>query len=284
MARRRGIQAPKVYRDGDLWKIRVYRDAINTKGQIYRARPEFTIGPADGPGKMSQKQAQAAAYESVLKTLNSYAAVPQSVMTLEQFVTQTFQPNCIDNLKHAGQQHYAYCLKKILPTLGQERLRDIDTQRIQNLCRSLLASGKSVKTVVHVKNAMSAIFTHAKAERFFAGDNPAQFVKLPEVAAPERYAYSFSEAYTLLERLAERSRVKERIMAVLSMTTSLNIAEMCGLRWKRLNLSEGVVQSAGETIPPFSLIVREDFYRGKWGTTKTKTRRRTVGIPNELIA
>jgi hypothetical protein len=270
MARRRGIQTPKVYQDGDLWKLRVYRDAINAEGQIYRARPEFTIGPATGPGKLSAKQANTLAWESILKQLNSYAAVPQSVVTLEQFVAQKFQPNCIDNLKHAGQQHYAYCLKKILPALGHERLRDIDTQRIQNLCKNLIASGKSVQTATHIRNALSAIFRHAKEEKFFVGDNPAQLVKLPELVAAERYAYSFAEATTLLSRLAEKGHHKVRIMTLLSVTTSLNVAEVCGLRWKRLNLTDGVVQSGGEPIPPFSLIVREDFYCGKWERPRLK--------------
>lgn len=284
LARRRGIQAPKVYRDGDLWKIRVYRDAINEEGKIYRSRPEFTIGPASGPGKLTEKQAATAAWENILKHLNAYAAVPQSVITLEQFVAQKFQPNCIENLKKAGQEHYGYCLSKILPVLGQERLRDIDTQRIQNLCRSLINRGLAPKTVKHVKNAVSAIFSHAKQERFFAGDNPAQFVKLPEAISAEKYAYSFAEAQTVLDRLLLTHHSKERLMALLSLTTSLNVAELCGLRWKRLNLSDGIIQSGGETIPPLSLIVREDFYRGKWGTTKTKSRRRTIGIPDLLIA
>ena len=115
------------------------------------------------------------------------------------------------------------------------------------------------------------------------GDNPAQFVKLPEVVEAEKYGYSFAEAQTVLEHVRQDDHKKKRLMAALSLTTSLNVAELCGLRWKRLNLSDGIIQSAGKTIPPFSLIVREDVYRGKRGTTKTKSRRRTVGIPNELI-
>jgi integrase len=284
LARRRGIQQPKVYRDGDLWKLRCYRDAINAKGELYRARPEFTIGPATGPGKLSEKQAGIVAYETVLKQLNSYASVPQSIITLNQFIAQKFQPNCIDNMKHAGQQHYGYCLKKILPVLGEERMRDIDTQRIQNVCRSLLNSGKSVQTATHIRNALSAIFTHAKEQRFYVGENPAQLVKLPALVHAERYAYSFSEAETVLEHLREMGKFQERIMALLSMTTSLNIAELCGLRWKRLNLTGGIVQSGGEAVPPYSLIVREDYYRGKWGTTKTSSRRRTIGIPDAVVA
>jgi integrase len=167
--------------------------------------------------------------------------------------------------------------------LGQERLRDIDTQRVQRLCRALLNGGLSAKTAKHIKAAMRAIFTHAKSEKCFAGDNPAQLVKLPEVMTAEKYAYSFAEAQTVLERLRGMAKRQERLMALLSLTTSLNVAELCGLRWKRVNLADAVVQSGGETIPPYSLLVREDFYRGKWGTTKTKRRRRTIGIPDELI-
>jgi hypothetical protein len=69
-------------------------------------------------------------------------------------------------------------------------------------------------------------------------------------------------------------------MAFLSLTTSLNVAELSGLHWKRINLSGKFVHSAGEAIAPYSLHVRENYYLNRWGSVKTKSRQRTVGLPD----
>jgi hypothetical protein len=46
------------------------------------------------------------------------------------------------------------------------------------------------------------------------------------------------------------------------MTTSLNVAEMLALRWKRLNLTRVIVTVGAEMLNPCSLAVRENYYRG----------------------
>lgn len=51
-------------------------------------------------------------------------------------------------------------------------------------------------------------------------------------------------------------------MALVSMTTSLNVAEMLALRWRRLNLTGEMAVVCGEVLQPWSLAVRENYYRG----------------------
>ena len=48
-------------------------------------------------------------------------------------------------------------------------------------------------------------------------------------------------------------------MALLSMMTSLNVAEMLGLRWKRVNLTDQTVMTEGEILPPHCLAVGETY-------------------------
>jgi hypothetical protein len=58
----------------------------------------------------------------------------------------------------------------------------------------MLAKGYSVQTAKHVRNTVSAIFTHAKRRGFHSGDNPATLVRLPEMIRKEARALSFEQA------------------------------------------------------------------------------------------
>ena len=71
-------------------------------------------------------------------------------------------------------------------------------------------------------------------------------------------------------------------MALLSMTASLNVAEMLALRWKRVNLSPEPAIVVGEILQPRTLAVRENYYRGQFGTVKAKSRRRCVPLSTSV--
>jgi integrase len=73
-------------------------------------------------------------------------------------------------------------------------------------------------------------------------------------------------------------------MALVSMTTSLNVAEMLGLRWKRVNLTDQPVVASGELLQPCTLAVRENYYRGKFGSVKVGARRRNVPLSSSVVA
>ena len=67
------------------------------------------------------------------------------------------------------------------------------------------------------------------------------------------------------------------------MTTSLNVAEVFGLRWKRVNLTDSVVIADGEAIGLFSIAVRENYYERQYTSLKAGSRRRDVPIPEVLL-
>jgi integrase len=73
-------------------------------------------------------------------------------------------------------------------------------------------------------------------------------------------------------------------MALLSMTASLNVAEMLALRWKRVNLTTESVVAGSEVLQSHTLVVRENYYRGKFGTVKAKSRRRAVPLSTTVVA
>ena len=102
---------------------------------------------------------------------------------------------------------------------------------------------------------------------------------MPEMKRRAAYALTFDQAKLLLEGLKNPSKQ----MALLSMMTSLNVAEMLGLRWNRVNLTDQIVMSGTEILPPYCLAVRENYYRGEFGSVKAKSRRRIVPLSGAVV-
>jgi integrase len=201
-------------------------------------------------------------------------------VTVAEFIETRFKPDVIWALKHAGQKHYEYILgKHVIPALGDQRLRDVTNDDVQALVKMKIEAGYSVQTAVHIRNTISAVFNHAKLKRAYHGDNPTCGVRMPEMQCKETHALSFEMGRELLVLLPPTVRT----MALVSMTTSLNVAEMLALRWKRLNLTGEVAVVGGEVLEPWSLAVRENYYRGKFGSVKAKSRRRNLPLSRTVV-
>lgn len=279
MGRGRFQQAGYLYQEGNWWRLRWREDVIPADGTPVRTRPSAIIGPCRGPRALTKAEARRVAWDTILSRVDAFTRVPQSIMTLGQFVAQKFRPEHVATLKHSGQLHYDYCLKKILPDLGDMPLRDITVNVLASFLGGLRGRHSS-QTVAHLKTALSAILEHARRMGYFTGENPARLVRTEAITHAERQALSFEQARKVLDRLP--SPVKE--MAYLSMITSLNVAELCGLRWKRVNLTPDIAAAGPDMLPPYSLAVRENYCRNRYGTVKTGRRRRIVPLAAGAVA
>ena len=280
MATRRRLQNGQLYVEGNWWKIRWWEDARGADGRPTRTRPTAIIGPATGAGKLSKKEAQRQAWDNILCNVNANAFVPQSLMTIRQFIAQKFEPECVWALKPSGRRHYENMFKYLLPSLGDVKLRDMNVANIQELMRKMLSEDYSVQTITHVKNAISGIMTHARRIGFFSGENPAALVRLPEMI---RVRPATALTWEQAEKALEMMPLRERTMVLMSVSTSLNVAELCGLRWKRVNLTGEQIFVDGDQIPSRAFSVRENYYRGQFGTTKTGNRNRIQPLPSLCI-
>ena len=230
MARRRSQQTGHVHRQGDGWYLAYREDAIGEDGKIVRVRMNRKIADAK---EVSKREAQRIARE-VLNTVDAQSQQPMSLLTVEEFVQRRFRPDVIRFKKPAGKSHYENMLKlHVLPAIGGKRLRDVTSDDVQDLVGAKLEAGLSVQTVTHIRNVIGRVFNHAKLKRSFVGDNPIQGVNLPEMERKESHALTFEQGRLVLEALP--SPVSE--MALVSMTCSLNVAEILGLRWKWINLT-----------------------------------------------
>ena len=126
---------------------------------------------------------------------------------------------------------------------------------------------------------MDAIYTHAEQGGCFTGTNPARFAKLPEMKRATAHALTLAQVAELLQLLP---RVP-RLMVFLAVMTSMNIAEICGLRWKRINLTTDPAMLDDELLPAGMSAVREQWYKSEWGYVKAKARRRNLLLPRWVI-
>jgi hypothetical protein len=205
MARRRGQQKGYVHRQGNVWCVAYREDALDKNGKIVRVRKNERIADAK---EVSKREAQRLARE-ILNRVDEQAQRPSSLVTVEEFIENRFKPDVVWALKHAGKKHYEYILgKHVIPAIGEVRLRDITNDHVQVLVRRKIEAGLSVQTAVHIRNAVSAVFNHAKLKRAYWGDNPAVGVRMPEMERMETHSLTFEEGRKVVESIP--SPAKER--------------------------------------------------------------------------
>jgi len=309
MARRRLQQNGDLFQSGGHWMLRWHEDHITADNQLKRGWSKaICIAPAEGAGAFTKKEARRLAWENHLSRLDQNNRTPQSIMTVRQFVERKFLPEHVAYKKHAGKEHYKSQLPFVLDGvpekklsrggktrfrpgeeprpvsrrfgIGDMRLRDVQREDIQRLVGTMINRGYSVQSAKHVKTVASAIYTHAERAGWHSGANPAKFVNLPEMSRATPHALSFDQLAKLLEILPQATR----LMVFMAAMTSMNIAEICGLRWKRINLTGDPVIMDAELLPPFMAGVREQYYKNVWGSVKAKARRRNVPVPEWVIS
>lgn len=233
------------------------------------------------------------------------AAPIASQMTLADFVEIRFVPEHVAKKRSAGRSYFHGILKHVLtpervdrafridealsraklkevvgwPYLDAIRLCDVDPNHVQRIIAAALERGYSTQTATHIRNVIRAIFSHAQRELRQPVTNPASFVKMPDIVRKESHALNMDQ----LRRLIEEMRSPEREIALLAVLTEMSVAEICGLQWKYVNLSEFRCMGDGEWIPPRTIAVRKQSYRCEFGAV-LGCRKRDIPIPDLLAS
>jgi hypothetical protein len=236
---------------------------------------------------------------------NQLTSSPRSSTDLAAFVTQKFIPEYVAVKRPAGRAHFRATLKHIVtphvvdpafgvrcdrdnftpkvtpgwPYLDNFNLDEVTTGAIQNSISAAIKSGYSTQMATHIRNVVSAIFNHAIECRAFSGINPATAVVLPAMSRKTAHVLTLSQ----LKQVMHWMRYPEREIALFVLQTDMNVAEVCGLQWKFLNLSANRYLSYEHRIPPGSITVWNQSYRGEVGPVR-ETRRRLIPIPDMLLS
>lgn len=294
-----------LYREGGAWKFRVNENLFNVRGfREHSWREPVHIGPAIGPDRLTRKEAQRVVWEKLPLGPQPKQPAPNGGMTIADFVEKAFVPEHVSIKGLAGRTHYRAILKHVLtpeevqrvfnleteksrtrlkaipdwPYLSQLELSDTRPEHIEGLMLAAQSRGYSIQTVTHIRNVVSAIFSHARKGNYYEGPNPASQVAVPGMSRKEAHMLSLAQLKAVLELM----RYPEREMTLLAVVTGMNVAEICGLQWKHVNLTFAEVDGTGEWIPPRTIAVRKQWYRGELNSVKIG-RTRNVGIPDLIV-
>jgi integrase len=183
--------------------------------------------------------------------------------------------------KYATQIQYVSLWSRWLqPAIGAQRFHELRPEHIDQAISAGLAAGKSSATAGHIRKVASAIFTYAKRMQCASGDNPAQLLE-PVTNQPVRTiaALTFEQASRLIDALPEPVKT----MALMSVTMSMNVSELLGLREAHVNFTdEWQVLDGSDMVPPHEIAIREHLYHGRRGTLKTGKRRRNIPMAQDV--
>ncbi len=302
----------ELYLENGFWKLRL--SDVAEKSEIVEVGPPsmddskrdpIWVGLATGPKGLTKSEAQEMVRTILLSQLRRRRVAQQSSMTVSEFVEKKFSPEYVAYKGFFGRMHYQSMLKHVVspeeidrlfrvdarerkprlktvedwPYLGHVRLRDVRPDSVQDLTSAALTRGYSTQTVAHIRNVVSTIFAHATKEMFFSGENPARLGHLPKVNRVQLPTLTRAE----MARLINVMEYPEKEMALFAIVTGMTIAEICGLRWKRVNLSEQEVLTADDVaIPPRTILVREEWVRGQL-IDVDKKRESSYKIPSPLL-
>lgn len=316
---RRRLQHGQIYRKGSIWLARWWEEVRASDGTLARRRFARKVAEATGPERKTAAEAYRLAWLEIFSRLDAAATRPASLATVAEFWTARFNPEWVAQLKPSGRAHYRYLESALLEwcpscqgrvfwsvagragrsceqchpapagrevrrettasELADMPLRNATPAELARVIHRGLARGISTQTAAHWRNGLSALFHHARAVAAYPFDNPAAAVRLPEIERAPARALSYEQARALFALLPAR----ERAAAILASLTSMNIAELAGLRWRRVNLSSEARLEDGELLHAESLAVREHYYRGEAGTLKTGRRRRNIPLSDYAL-
>ena len=228
-------------------------------------------------------------------------------MSLAEFVECRFAPEYVAVKRSAGRAHFQAILRHILtpeavdrafgvkakadpskvrikaipgwPYMDSLLLGDVKPENIQFLISIALQHGYSAQTVIHIRSVLRAVFSHAQTLNYFNGKNPATLAVPPGMARKEAHALTLAQLVQVLQRM----RYPEKELALFATLTGMSVAEICGLQWKCLNLSNLRHLLDGEWIPARAIAIRNQSYRGEFGQVM-ENRKRILFIPDVLAS
>jgi site-specific recombinase XerD len=225
--------------------------------------------------------------------------------SIGEFIERRFIPEHVAIKRPAGRSYFRTILNHVLPpehvarafAVGPEspsnklkaipdwpyldsvRLCEVSPEMIQHLTARALEQGYSIQTATHIRNVIRVIFSHAIRTGCYTGANPANLVTLPAMTRKETHTLNLDQFKAVMHTM----HYPEREIAFFAILTDMSVAEICGLQWKYLNTSNTNRLVEEEFIPPKTIAVRKQSYRGQFGVV-TASRRKFIRVPDVLCS
>ena len=223
--------------------------------------------------KMSETKAHKE-LELKLRPFNEGRQRPQTMLTLEQFVRDQWEPAVKPFIRETTLAAYQLLLRShILPRFGKTRLTEFSRADAHTFLAGKLSSGLSRNHVHTIKTTLGKVFSTA-VQLEFLDRNPVRELQLgARKNAEERIVFTKAQSELLLSALPEPCRTYVQF----DLLTWLRPGEQFALRWKNADLEKGVIR------------VRETYVRQykKFNPPKTKPSIRDIPMSDavaELLA
>jgi integrase len=254
-----------IIRIGNRWYVR-YWERRNIGGTVERKRVTHSIGEVTTRGKRPPADIKTEA-ERHMATVNSGIVAAERIVTIGDFVERVYLPRIEEHRRPSTAKGYRDIWEDHLkPLSGQVWLKDTRTYHVQGWLNQIGAGKLSRNTLKHVKSVISGIFTLAKQQDYFQGENPARDSAVnPKAAEPqETYAYTLEEIQTILALLSEPAATAFAVAAFMG----LRHGEIQGLLWE--NYRDG------------EMYVSRSIWNGRISDPKTRKGRAPVPVIRQL--
>lgn len=258
-------QKGQIVRIGERWYVR-YWERRNTGGPIERRRVSHLLGNVTTRGKRPPADIVTEAQRH-MATVNSGTIPAERIVTIGDFVQAVYLPWTQQHRRPSTAKGYRDIWEDHLePLCSKVWLRDTRTFHIQGWLNETGKGKLSRNTLKHIKSVLSGIFTLAKQQDYFQGENPARDSAINPNAteAQETYAYSLEEIQTILSLLPEPAATAFAVAAFMG----LRHGEIQGLLWE--NYRDG------------ELFVSRSIWNGRVSDPKTRKGRAPVPVIRQL--
>ena len=263
---RRRNQHGLIVRIGNRWYVR-YWERRTVSGNIERKRVSHQLGPVTTRGKRPPADIVTEA-ERHMATVNSGTMSAERIVTITDFAEHVFLPWIEQHKRPSTAKGYRDIWEDHLKALCEAVwLKDTRTFHVQGWLNQIAVAGKlSRNTLKHIKSVISGMFTLAKQQDYFCGENPTRDTAIdPGAAEPqETYAYSLEELQTIISLLPEPAATAFAVAAYMG----LRHGEIQGLLWE--NYRDG------------EMYVSRSIWNGRIGEPKTRKGRAPVPVIRQL--
>lgn len=286
--KRKGSQQGTLQQRDGKWIAHFSTWRVSKEGRYEWARTSQTIGNVKD---LSERKANAA-LAVLVDEANRRAKQPFVLMSLGEFIEKRFVPQWVATQTERGKEHYRYMLDRfIMPGMGHIAIDDLNVDRVQTFLSALQSrkttrrrkirgewvteeTGQSIsiQTIHHVKNALSAVFSHMERLELWTKVNPCRKVILPDLKNEKRVALTEAQVDHLVMEL-ERAGDRQTALLVLFLAwTGCRISEAIAFRWKWINFEATPKNVDGVWLLPERGMIQEALSHGSWSDGKTGQR------------
>ena len=191
----------------------------------------------------------------------------------EIFIERYCKPNISPITTHG----YMKTLKKVLPIIGNKKLKDITPFVLDSMYQKLRIAKDGHELGYHSNynyyKLINVMFNQAIRWEIM-DKNPNSKANKPKKEHKEKNFYDVNQVKKLLDVL-ENESIKYKLLVVLALDSGARRSELCALRWSDIDL-ETRMMSITKSLKVFAGVVDEK-------TTKTESSIRTIKLSESTI-